>query len=186
MRRVILFIASSLDGYIARKNGGIDWLFSDGDYGYRKFYDSVDCVLVGRKTYETAVNLGERFLGKDCYVFSRSKPSSHAKNVHFERDPVGLTKRLAAERGKGIFLEGGGETITTFLNAELVDEIVLSIHPLVLGDGIPPFANVKQQINLKLLGSTRYASGLVQLRYKVLKIAKKAHDVVHISERLRH
>ncbi len=173
MRKVSLFIASSLDNYIARENGGIDWLFSHGNYGYKEFYDSIDTVLMGRKTYETALKLGEHFSGKDCYVFSRSENGSNEENIHFESDPVRLTKRLIVEQGRGIFLEGGGEMISVFLNENLIDEIILSIHPTILGSGIPLFGSVKKQVGLKLLRSARFENGLVQVRYEVLKNLKR-------------
>ena len=169
MRKVTLFIASSLDNYIAREDGGIDWLFSDRDYGYKEFYDTVDTVLMGRKTYETAVRLGEHFAGKTCYVFSRRERNPTDENIHFESNPVALTKRLVAQAGKGIFLEGGAETVFTFLNEGLIDEIILSVHPIILGRGIPLFGNAKKDANLKLLESKSFESGLVQLHYQVLK-----------------
>ena len=173
MRKVSLFIASSLDNFIAREDGGIDWLFTDGDYGYKEFYDSMDTVLMGRKTYETAVKLGEQFSGKECYVFSRRPQRfSDKRNIHFEADPVGLTRRLVIEDGKGIFLEGGGEIVSLFLNEDMIDLIILSIHPIVLGSGIPLFSSLKRQTNLKLLKSAVFESGLVQLRYHVLKSPK--------------
>jgi dihydrofolate reductase len=168
-RKVSLFIASSLDGFIAREDGGIDWLFTDDDYGYKGFYDSVDTILMGRKTYETAVRLGEGFTGKSCYVFTKHKRESQAKNVEFASDPLGLVKKLRQADGEGIFLEGGGETISTFLNNELIDEIVLSIHPVLLGRGVPLFSHLAEQINLRLLKSKAYENGLVQLHFKVLK-----------------
>lgn len=165
-RKVTLFIASSLDGFIARKDGGIDWLFADGDYGYKKFYNSIDTVLMGRKTYETALRLGERFAGKTCYVFTRRKRASRG-NVTFVSDLVSLVKDIKTRKGKGIFLEGGGETISTFLNEGLIDEIVLSIHPILIGEGIALFRGLKNQIDLRLLDSTSYRSGLVQMRFEV-------------------
>ena len=170
MRKVTLFIASSLDNFIARLDGGIDWLFSDGDYGYERFYDSIDTVLMGRKTYETAVRLGEGFSGKECYVFTRFPENDlkTAENIHLESDPPNLVKRLRLAKGKDIFLEGGGETISAFLNDGLIDEIVLSVHPIILGGGIPLFNNVKKEVKLQLMNSTRYQSGLVQLHYQVL------------------
>jgi dihydrofolate reductase len=116
MRKVTLFIASSLDNFIAREDGGIDWLFVDGDYGYKEFYDSIDTVLMGRNTYETAVRLGENFAGKTVIVFSRkSEKLPSGSHTRFETDPVAVTKRLR-EDGKGIFLEGGGEIASIFLN----------------------------------------------------------------------
>ncbi len=168
MRKITLFIASSLDNYIAREDGEIDWLFSDQDYGYKKFYDSVDTVLLGRKTYETAIKLGEKFSGKTVYVFSK-KDLEKTNNVEFVKDPLKLVKKLINNSGKGIFLEGGSDIISVFLNECLIDEIILSIHPILLGKGIPLFKNVKKELTLNLLESTNFESGLVQLHYMVLK-----------------
>lgn len=175
MRKVTLFIASSLDDFVARADGGIDWLFTDQDYGYRDFYDSIDTVLMGSKTFKAAEQLGEQFAGKECFVFSRSsEPGSGRENIHFVSDPVGFTKSLVKQVGKlGIFLEGGGEIVSLFLNEGLIDEIILSVHPVLLGEGIPLFRNVSKQVNLKLLGTRSYDSGLVQLHYQVVKDASE-------------
>src|SRR5215203_3110695 len=127
MRKVKLFIASSLDCYIAREDGGIDWLFTDADYGYTKFYDSIDTNIQG-------------------FVTS-------------------LTQSI----GKDIWLLGGGEIVSVLLNAGLVDEIILSIHPIILGRGIPLLRNIQKEVNLKLENSLSFESGLTQLCYKVLK-----------------
>ena len=168
MRTITLFIASSLDNFIAREDGAIDWLFTDGDFGYKQFYDSIDTVFMGRKTYDTAVRLGEHFENKICYVFSRTKQKSTG-NIHFRDDPVSVAKRLVHEQGKGIFLEGGGEIISVFLKEKLIDNMILSIHPVILGSGIPLFPEIDKQVNLKLLNCTRFDNGLVQLNYEVLR-----------------
>ncbi len=172
LRRVTLFIACSLDNYIARADGAIDWLFTEGDYGYKEFYDSIDTVLMGRKTYETSKKLGESSSGKTCYVFSRSERDSEAGNVQFASDPVNLTRRLVFEQGKGIFVEGGGEIVSALLNEDLIDEIVLSIHSILLGSGVPLFVHFKKQVDLKLLKSVAHGNGLVQSYYRVLKVSR--------------
>ncbi|HSB47387.1 MAG TPA: dihydrofolate reductase family protein [Candidatus Bilamarchaeum sp.] len=171
MRKVILFIASSLDMFIARKDGSVDWLFTDGDYGYRKFYESVDTVLMGRKTYELALKLGDSFGGKNCVVFSRSAGRKAKGNVKFASDPASFTEKLRAAPGKDIYLVGGGQIVSALLNAGLVDEIVLSIHPIILGTGIPLFDSIGKSVKLSLEGSEKFPSGLVQLKYSVAKAA---------------
>ena len=166
MRKVRLFIAASLDGFIAREDGGIDWLFSDADYGYAQFYDSIDAVLVGRKTYEQARGFEPKpFGGKKVYVFTRSPGKD---DVEYVRDPAGFVRKLVRMQGKDIWLVGGAEIITPLLNAGLVHEIILSIHPVILGRGIPLFRDIEEQHDLRLTGSTVYPSGLVQLRYEVV------------------
>lgn len=164
MRRVKLFIASSLDCYIARKDGAVDWCFTDADYGYVEFYDSIDTVIMGRKTYEKALEFEERpYKEKKCYVFTR-KPEPARDNVEFVSDVIGTTKSLVNSSGKDIWLEGGAEINSILLNAGLVHEMIVSVHPLVLGGGIPMFRQVSQA-NAKLVDVKKYDSGLVQLHY---------------------
>jgi dihydrofolate reductase len=166
MRKIVLFIASSFDLFIARRDGSVDWLFTDADYGYSKFYKSVDTVLVGRKTFDLALSLGERFAGKRCIVFSRNGRKNG--NAEFVSDPVAFTKSLLKTPGKDIWLVGGGEIVSIFLNAGLIHEIILSIHPIVLGSGIPLFKGLRREIRLRLVKSEKFKSGLVQLHYKAL------------------
>ena len=170
MRKIILFIASSLDDYIARKDGNIDWLFHDHAYGYKKFYKSIDTVVMGRKTYEKALEFEkEPYKDKKCYVFSRSKNKKTIKNVKFVDDVENFSKRLIKSKGKGIWLVGGSEIISIFINKNLLDEIRLYVHPIILGNGIPLFNGIKQNVKLKFIKSKSYKSGLVQLHYKILK-----------------
>src|SRR3989344_6107538 len=167
MRKVILFIASSLDGFIARKDGGIDWLFSDADYGYSKFYSSIDTVITGRKTYDLTLILEkEPFKDKKIYVFTNNLKSRLLINAEVISDPVNFVKKLKDIKGKNIWLLGGSEIITLLMNANLVDEIILSIHPIVLGNGIPLFINIKE-IKIELVKSKKFDNGLLQLKYNV-------------------
>lgn len=165
-RRLKLFIAASLDGYIARKDGSIDWLFTDADYGYKEFYSTIDTVLVGRKTYEQTLTFDEAFFsGKPCFVFTR-KASGKAGSVTFvSGDIVEFTKALKDGPGSGIWLVGGSETISAL--REIIDEYIISVHPVILGDGISLFQGECPQTDLELLGAASFASGLVQLHYKV-------------------
>ena len=163
MRKATLFIASSLDGYIAREDGSVDWLFSDADYGYSEFYGSIDTVVMGRKTYEKSLEFEERpFRGKKVYVFSRSVKE---KGVEFVSDVVGFMKKLVRSKGKDIWLVGGSEIVSIFLNEGLIDEIILSIHPVILGRGVPLFKNVQKEVWLKMQKSVSFDSGLVQIHY---------------------
>ncbi len=172
MRKIVLFIASSLDGFIARENGGTGWLFSDADYGYKKFFASVDTVLVGRKTYEQALGFGSwPFEGKKCVVLSRKKLRD--KRVEFSGDAVSVAKKLKRQKGKNIWLVGGSQIIFALMNAGLVDEIILSIHPIVLGKGIPLFASITRETKFALAGVKRFKSGLAQLHYLKNKPAQK-------------
>src|SRR3989338_6215947 len=134
MRKIRLFIACSLDGFIARKDGSIDWLFT-GDYGYKKFYDSVDTVLMGRKTYELGLTFNEHNKGKRAIVFTTRKNLKKFPNVEFVSDAVPFTRKLKKGKGNSIWLVGGGEIVSVLLGNGLVDEMQIFVHPIVLGNG---------------------------------------------------
>jgi dihydrofolate reductase len=166
MSKVILFIAISLDGYIAGPHGEIDWLFHDADYGYTAFFDSVQALVMGRKTYELSLSFGEWPYGdKPAYVFTRQTPPVDARVRFVADDAAGLIAELHAQGIQNIWLVGGGALVSTFLHAGLIDEFVISVHPLLLGAGIPLFASGIPRLGLRLLGVTPFASGLVQLHY---------------------
>lgn len=168
VRKIVLFIASSLDGFIAREDGGIDWLFSDADYGYTKFFKSVDTVIMGRKTYDLSLTFcAYPYKGKKGYVFTRKPARRQDKNVEFVPDLVTLCKKLIRSPGKNIWLVGGGDIISVLMNAGLVDEIILSTHPIILGKGIPLFRDIKREINLRLVKSIKFDTGLLQAHYVV-------------------
>ncbi|MBI4780685.1 MAG: dihydrofolate reductase [Oscillatoriophycideae cyanobacterium NC_groundwater_1537_Pr4_S-0.65um_50_18] len=169
MRKVVLFIASSLDGYIARPSGEIDWLFTDQDYGYTPFLESIDTVLVGRTTYEQILTFGEYpYAGKKSYVFTKNPDRTSDQNIEFvSGDVTSLVKALQSSEGKDIWLAGGSALIRDFMHHQLVDQIILSIHPIILGEGIPLFVNAIAPSSLKLTQCQRYDSDLVQLSYDV-------------------
>jgi len=167
MRKVKLYIATSLDAKIARKNGAIDWLpqLSDEDYGYKNFLSSIDTTLMGYKTYEICLSFGE-WVYKDQknYVFSRnpSKPCiSEAELI--SSDPVEFVNQLKNQPGKDIWLIGGGEINTLLHDAGLIDEYIVAYIPLVLGEGVELLPNVKRQQNMKLTKHEVYPNGVVLL-----------------------
>ena len=166
MRKIKLFIACSLDGFIARENGGIDWLLT-GDYGYKKFYASIDTVLMGRKTYELGLKLGETYMEKRTIVFTKQKNLKKVGNVKLVSDIVSFTKKLKKQKGKDIWLVGGGEIVSVLLNNKLVDEMQIFVHPIVLGKGIPLFPNIKKEVKLKLVETFAFKDGLVKMNYSV-------------------
>lgn len=169
MRKVKLFIASSLDGFISRTDGGIDWLFHDQDYGYAAFFGSIDTVVVGRKTYDQALTFeAEPFAGKAVYVFSRSRAGRAEGRVRYVAgDAAAIVQPFLGEAGKDIWLVGGGEVTRAFLAAGLVDEVIVSIHPILIGEGIPLFPPGSGAATLRLRDCTRFDTGLVQLSYDV-------------------
>jgi len=169
MRKIILFIASSLDGYIARENGDIDWLPENTPSGYDDFIKSVDTVIMGKKTYDQVLTFGDYpYKDKKSYVFTRNNEYSKDENIEFVHDADKLVKDIVTNSGKDIWLIGGAEIISTFVNLGFVDEIIISIIPVVLGKGIPLFKNIEKEIKFELIKTTDY-DALVELRYKILK-----------------
>jgi dihydrofolate reductase len=168
VRKVKLFIASSLDSYIARSDGSVDWLFTDGDYGYAKFYDSIDTVIMGRKTYDTALKFDKQpYKEKKSYVFTRQPPSQEFCNVEFVSDVVGVTRDLVhSDNNKDIWLVGGAEINSILLEAGLIHELIIAIHPTILGSGIPLFKRVRQ-VDTKLVDLVKYDNGLLQVSYQL-------------------
>jgi len=179
VRKVKLYIASSLDNFIASENGSIDWLFSDIDYGYTRFYESIDTILIGRKTFEQSLTFDEYpYSEKKVYVFTHNARAQCEKKrtlgvEYIDNNIPHFVKSLIQEsfenKNKDIWLLGGGEIVSIFLNADLVDEIILSIHPIILGRGVPLFKNIEKSVNLRLRESVGFESGLVQLHYHILK-----------------
>ncbi len=167
MRKVILFIAASLDGFIAGRSGEIGWLFTDQDYGYVEFLRTIDVVVMGRKTYEQVLTFGKYpYKGIEGYVFSRSRAGAKDENVtFFSGDVSKLIQSLKAKPGKDIWLMGGSEMIRPFLEQDLVDEFVISIHPIILGDGIPLFRTPIPTRELHLTDCKGFDTGLVQVTY---------------------
>jgi dihydrofolate reductase len=172
MRKLKLFVATSLDNFIARPDGGVDWLFSNGDYGTSQFLSTIDTALIGRKTYDAMQKLGDgktRTNGIKQFVFTHKAKRSKAPHVEYVSQNVkAFVEKLKSGDGKDIWLMGGGEFSVLLLNAGLVDEIILSIHPILLGKGIALFKNMKSEVLLSPLKTVRYASGLIQISYQVV------------------
>jgi dihydrofolate reductase len=171
MRSVIAYIATSLDMFIAREKGEVDWLFPPNGYGYEKFIAGIDTVLMGRKTYELACTFEEiPYAGMKCIVFTRNaKKLKRFPHVQFiSKDIQKFVRALKKEKGKNIWLVGGGEIITTLHAAKLVDEFMLFMHPLLLGKGIPLLKNASET-KLKLLDTHAFPDGLVKMHYAVNK-----------------
>ena len=175
-RRVIVHIATSADGYIARSDGDLEWLTSrpapKGFYGMKAFMRSIDTMVLGRKTYEVSLRMGAKFDSQSrTIVFSRHPPPADAPaGVEFVNDAIGpFLSRLRERRGKDIWLMGGGEIIASFLDAQAIDEFVISVVPVFIGDGIPLIARRHRRVPLDLHSSDRFEDGVVQLHYRVQK-----------------
>jgi dihydrofolate reductase len=184
MRKVKYFVANSLDNFIARKDGAVDWLFMEGDYGMREFFASVDTMLIGRKTYEFALGQSAGHKQKSrskkaknkrtfCssmrnYVFSRTMKNAPDEDVRIVSENAGeFVRNLKSEAGKDIWLMGGGELARSLFAENLVDEIGLNIHPVLLGSGIPLFPEIGHQIDLELVEHKVHPNGCVQVAYRV-------------------
>lgn len=165
MRKVLLNVAVSLDGFIEDKNGAFDWCFTDQDYGMTEFMDRVDTVLFGRKSYEVMLQYDPNlYPGKNNIVFSSTlQKAENIELVH--TDPAEKVRELKAQQGKDIFLFGGAVLMEALMKEKLVDEMHLSIHPILLGNGKPLFISAENRTQLKLLNTKTYDSGLVQLVY---------------------
>ena len=173
VRRVIVHIGTSADGYIARSDGDLEWLTSrpapKGFYGMNDFMKSIDTKVLGRKTFEVSLRMGARFDSKDrTIVFSRHPPPADAPaGVEFINDAIGpFVSRLREQPGKDIWLMGGGEVIASFLDAQAIDEFVISVAPVFIGDGIPLIARRHRHVSLELQSVEQFEDGLVQLRYR--------------------
>lgn len=167
MKKIILFIASSLDGYIARPSGEIDWLFTDQDYGYSEFYANIDTILMGRKTYEQVLTFGEYpYPGVKTYVFSKKSTLSTSQDIEIITENINtFIPKLKQQKGKNIWLVGGAQIVFELINQKLIDEIILSIHPIILGEGITLFPAKITPQNFQLSQCQTYNTGLVQLSY---------------------
>ncbi|MEL6358342.1 MAG: dihydrofolate reductase family protein [Bacteroidota bacterium] len=174
-RKVIVFIAASLDGFIALPDGDIGFLEMveqpNEDYGYSQFIDTVDTVIMGRKTYDKIRSFGIPFphTNKTCYVLSRTQQGPDEEVTFYNGDTKALIDELKQTPGKNIYIEGGAEVIHDLRKQHLIDEYVVSWIPTLLGNGIQLFADVNFEENLTLTGCQTYPSGLVQVRYKSLR-----------------
>ena len=175
MRKLKLYMASSLNGKIARRNGSVDWLEAipnpeKTDHGYSKFYESIDTTIKGFNTYKQILDWGIPFpySDKKNYVFTRKKNLTNTNFVDFiSEDHIEFVKNLKKEKGKDIWLIGGGQINTLLFNANLVDEIQLFIMPIVIPEGKDIFDSFPKEQNLKLLESKQYSTGAVEIRYKL-------------------
>jgi dihydrofolate reductase len=163
--RCSVFIAISLDGFIARKDGAIDWLSiverKGEDHGFGKFFDSIDTIVMGRKTWETALGFDAwPYAGKRCVVVTHGKHASQHGEEFFSGD----VRDLVLADSKRTYVDGGN-VIAQFLAAKRIDDLTISIIPILLGDGTPLAPALGRDVALRLIAQKTFDSGLVQLEY---------------------
>ncbi len=169
--RCSVFIAVSLDGYIARPDGGIDWLSivetPGEDYGYQTFFDSVDAMILGRNSYDVVLGFPEWYYpGKRVIVLTHRPAESRHGEEFYSGDVEALVRQLGENGVRRIYVDGG-EVIQQFLKAGLIDDMTISVIPILLGSGIRLFAGGEPEVRLMLESSQSWPSGLVQLRYQL-------------------
>ena len=169
MRKVILGLAVSLDGYIEGPNGEYDWCLTDQDEGMSDFFKRIDSLFIGRKSYELTLPMADTpmpgFPKLTEYVFSTTLKEVKPGAVLIKGDIEAEVKKIKNDRGKDIWLWGGASLTSSLLNLGLIDEIGLAMHPIILGSGKPLFSNIKNRIQLTLTDTKTYSSGLVELTY---------------------
>ena len=167
MRKIILGLAVSLDGFIEGPNGEYDWCFTDQDYGMSDFFKRVDAYFMGRKSYELVQNMEGNFGLPEMktYVFSNTLTEVGRKAILVSGDIKKHITKIKKEEGKDIWLFGGAELTSSLMNLNLVDELWLAVHPIILGNGKPLFKGIEKRIKLNLTDTKTYSTGLVSLSY---------------------
>ncbi|GGC23430.1 diacylglycerol kinase [Parapedobacter defluvii] len=174
MRKISLFIAMSLDGYIAKPNDDLSFLKlveKEGeDYGYAEFTDTIDTLIIGRKTYDYVLKeIGSSHYDngqRDVYVITRNQRPNIGRTTFYTGNLAGLAKRLKSENGKNIYCDGGAEVINELLKHDLIDEFIISVIPVLLGNGTRLFKDGRPEQTLELIAAKTYDTGLTQLHYK--------------------
>jgi len=179
-RKIIVYITTSVDGYIARPDGDVAWLDRPrpkGNYGMGEFFKSIDTILWGRKTHSKGIEMGmEKRMasgfgaGIQNYVFSRQAQESKVAGFKFVSEPIkAFTQGLRKKRGKNIWMMGGGEIIASFLDEGEIDEFNIRVIPILIGEGIPLIQPRHRLIRLKLLSNKEFSDGVVELRYQLAR-----------------
>ena len=181
-----VFIAMSLDGYIARPNGKLDWLENaatneeNEDYGYHQFMSTVDCMVMGRKTFEKATSFSDwPYKGKQVIVLSKSlkaPPADFEDKIDVFSGQIELLAVELQHHGVRKVYVDGGLTIQSFLRAGLIDEITVTQVPVLIGRGVPLFGDLQEDTQLRLINSRAYPSGFVQSQYRVQRRTKNSSN----------
>ncbi|WP_210364027.1 dihydrofolate reductase family protein [Bacillus sp. REN3] len=181
-RKIVLDLAVTIDGYIEGANGEVDWCIMDSEMGFIDFLNQIDTIFYGRKSYDlwgqftpekedpdAEKEIWKAVHSKEKYVFSKTRKGTDNKAVFINDHILEEVTELKNKPGKDIWLYGGASLITTFIDLGLVDEFRLSVHPVILGEGKPLFMDLKQRLNLKLVNTRTFSSGVVQLIYHLNK-----------------
>lgn len=182
MRKVILYIATSADGFIAGENEDLGFLSTvetpGEDYGYSSFVNTVDTVIMGRKTYDKVLGFGIPFphTGRKCYVFSKARSGSDENVEYYNGDIAALIAQLKETEGKDIFIDGGAELVHELMKQKLIDRYCISIIPHFVGNGVQLFKQGRPEQKLKLLHSSTFPTGLVQMWFDVA--TEKSPDAI--------
>ena len=170
MRRILVNLAITLDGFIEGPNGEYDWCFTDQDYGFIAFFNRVDTIFVGRKTYEMSLGMeggGAGFPKFKEYIFSTTLDKVKDEATLIKEDIKNEVEKIKKDKGKDIWLFGGAGLTTSLMNLGLVDELSIAVHPILLGSGKPLFKNINGRIKLTLIDTKTYSTGLVSLTYSL-------------------
>jgi dihydrofolate reductase len=173
MRKIILGVAVTLDGFIEGPNGEYDWCFTDQDYGMGDYQKKIDAIFYGRKSFEVKLRApggldSSPFKAIKSYVFSNTWKKGSNDFELVSGDSLSQVTKIKQLRGRDIWLFGGASLTATLINARLVDELWLSVHPLLLGSGKLLFSGIAGIVQTRLLESKTYDTGLVSLRYALV------------------
>jgi dihydrofolate reductase len=173
MRKIVLGVAVTLDGFIEGPNGEYDWCFTDQDYGMSGFMKRIDAIFYGRKSYEMMAGMeapagGNPWAGIKNYVFSNTLKEAGKDTELVSGNISEEVKKIKAMNGKDIWLFGGASLTSSLMNLGLVDELGLAVHPILLGQGKPLFSGINKRIRTNLVDSKSYSTGLVYLTYDVI------------------
>lgn len=174
MRKLSLFIAMSLDGYIAKPNDDLSFLKiveKEGeDYGYADFMAGIDTIIIGRKTYDYVLKeIGSSHYDngqRDVYVITRTARPKEGRTTFYTGDITELVNRLKSMEGKNIYCDGGAEIINELLKHDLIDEFTISVIPVLLGSGTKLFKDGRPEYTLEYITAKTFETGLIQLQYK--------------------
>lgn len=169
-RKIILNLCTSLDSFIEGANGEIDWCFTDQDYGMTDFLNQIDTIFFGRKSYEQLLEMApDAFADKMKIVFSNSLKNTNQEAKIISGNIEEEVNKIVHSEGKDIWLFGGASLTTAMINLNLVDELMIAVHPLILGRGKPLFEKINMRKKLKLTDTKTYSTGLVQVFYEIQK-----------------